>query len=69
MTRPGVVVFDCEDCAARVYDFRLQPGVQPGPAVADALCASCRWIREHVPAAEQPAMRERLGVPLAEGRH
>jgi hypothetical protein len=49
--------FDCVDCGRHVVSFGYDP---PGPA----RCVSCLWIRQHVPADQQTAVRQRLGVPL-----
>ena len=49
--------FICTDCGRYVVSYGYDP---PGPA----RCVSCMWIRQHVPAEEQAAMRQRLGVPL-----
>lgn len=47
--------FDCVDCGRHVVSFGYDP--------PDQRCVSCMWIRQHVPADKQPAVRQRLGVP------
>jgi hypothetical protein len=54
MTEP--TEFDCLDCGHRIVSY--------ASAVSIDRCASCRWIRANVPPEDQPAARERLGVPL-----
>lgn len=58
MSGAPVAEFVCVDCASRVIIRFIR-------FETDHRCASCHWIREHVPAAYQKDARERLGVPLA----
>ena len=50
--------YTCIDCGHLVRAFGYHPSMTP------VLCATCDWIRAHVPACDQPAVRERLGVPI-----
>jgi len=51
-----MIEFLCKDCGGRVIAYHFPD--------TDRLCASCFWIREHVPADQQMVVRERLGVRL-----
>ena len=48
--------FICTDCGRHVVSYGYDPPNQR--------CVSCMWISQHVPADQQPAVRQRLGVPL-----
>lgn len=52
--------YDCGDCGAHVLAW--------GYSIRPSRCATCHWIVENVPAAEQPAMRARLGHRLKADR-
>jgi hypothetical protein len=56
-----MIEYTCQDCGHRVISY-----VFSSPAEA-ALCASCHWVRSHIPPQHQADARERLGVPLAAG--
>ena len=55
MTRT-LIEFSCADCGSRVICSTLMN--------VEDHCASCWWIRKHVPPDQQAAVRDRLGVPL-----
>ena len=57
MTDP--VEFVCQDCGRDVISFGMAAGA---PAPDPPRCSVCAWIAEFVPAAEQAAVRERMGV-------
>lgn len=48
----------CQDCGHRVFGYTFPEPGRPQQ------CATCDWIRDHVPPRDQPGARQRLGVPL-----
>jgi hypothetical protein len=51
------IEFDCIDCGRHVIAFGYNAQFER--------CNSCFWITQNIAPADQPAARERLGVPLA----
>jgi hypothetical protein len=56
----SVIEYTCHDCGKRIISYRFPESGE----ISLGVCATCDWIRAHVPARDQPAARERLGVPL-----
>jgi hypothetical protein len=62
-----MIEFTCGDCSCRVLAFtpkgdRLTPSLE----ARTVICATCGWIRTHVPFHEQATIRGMLRVPIAE---
>lgn len=57
-----MIEYTCIDCGGRIISYRFSEPAEP------ATCSNCHWIRTHVPAKDQAAARERLGVTLVTDR-